>query len=48
MDDQNELQIIQGARVPMELKWKAQEGNQASLVDDDGYNQMAQENAERA
>lgn len=32
----NELQMIQGARVPMELKRKAQKGNQASLVDD-GY-----------
>lgn len=44
----NELQMIQGARLPMELKWKAQEGNQASLVDDDGYDQMIQEHADGA
>lgn len=44
----NELQMIQRARVPMELEWKAQEGNQASLVDDDGYDQMTQENADGA
>lgn len=34
----NKLQTIQGTRVPIEPKWEAEEGNQASLVDDEGYN----------
>lgn len=44
----NELQMIQGARVPLKLKREAEEGNQTPLVDDDGYNQMTQENADGA
>ena len=27
----SELQMIQGARVPMELKWEVEEGNQDPL-----------------
>ena len=44
----NELQITQGARVSMGLKWEVEEGNQAPLVEDDGYNYMTQENADGA
>lgn len=44
----NKLQMIQGIRVPVELKREAEEGNQAPLVDDDGHNQMTQENADGA
>lgn len=40
--------MIQGARVPLELKWEAEKGNQASLVHGSGYNQMTQENADSA
>lgn len=32
----------------MEPKWEAEEGNQAPLVDDDGYNYMTQEDADDA
>lgn len=44
----NELQMIQGAGIPTELKQEVAAGNQAPFVENDGCNYTIQENADGA